>query len=80
MMAFMVGIIVAVVAVMMLWAAKVQKQVNERGGCPTCGIPVPMFRTPTSLRQSLWGGWTCVNCGTEMDREGQELRAGAKLR
>lgn len=76
----MIGIIVAVVAIMMVWAAKVQKDVNQRGGCPNCGTPVPMFRHPNSLRQAAWGGWTCVNCGTEMDRDGRELQPATKLR
>jgi hypothetical protein len=25
------------------------------------------------LRQALWGGWTCSNCGTEMDRSGNQV-------
>ena len=76
----LVGAMVAVVAIMMAWAAKVQKDVNERGGCPNCGMPVPRFRNPTSLHQALWGGWTCAECGTEMDRCGHEIEPQVKLR
>jgi hypothetical protein len=76
-MVVMVGVITGTLAIMLLWAGKIQREVNERGGCPNCGIPVPTFRHPTSLRQALWGGWTCSNCGTEMDRGGRELAANS---
>jgi hypothetical protein len=39
--------------------------------CPTCGTQQPARRKPTSLRQLMWGGWTCSNCGTEIDRHGK---------
>lgn len=72
------GIICAVVAVsMLLWANKAQQDVNAKGGCPECGTPVPRFRRPTSLRQALWGGWTCESCSTEMDRFGNEIGVSA---
>lgn len=76
----MVGTMVATVAIMMMWAAKLQKGVNDRGGCPSCGTPVPRFRNPRSLHQALWGGWTCSNCGTEMDRYGREIEPCVKLK
>jgi hypothetical protein len=41
--------------------------------CPTCGTQQPAIRKPTSLRQTLWGGWTCANCGTEIDRHGKAI-------
>lgn len=55
--------------------------------CPTCGhavhrVPVPCpacgtvgqrrFRRPTSLRQALWGGETCVVCGCDFDKWGRD--------
>jgi hypothetical protein len=67
------GSSVATVVIIMMLAATMQKKINAKGGCPSCGMPVPLFRTPTSLRQALRGGWTCSNCGTEMDREGNEI-------
>ena len=54
-------------------AAKVQRDVNAKGGCPRCGTPVPLFRVASSFRQMLWGGWTCSKCDTEMDRHGQRV-------
>jgi hypothetical protein len=71
--AVLTGSIVATIAIVMAIAASLQKQVNAKGGCPKCGTPVPMFRNPKSLRQALWGGWTCSNCGTEMDRSGNQV-------
>jgi len=59
--------------VIMLVAANAQRELNERGGCPECGFFVPLIRRPKSFSQALWGGWTCEQCGTEMDRRGREL-------
>ena len=65
--------IVLTIAVLTVLAFKMTKDVNDGGGCPVCGTPVPMYRHPTSLRQAFWGGWTCEDCGTEMDRHGRKL-------
>jgi hypothetical protein len=43
--------------------------------CPECGEPVPRFRKPANRRQALWGGWTCPNCGCEMDRRGRKVKS-----
>jgi len=45
----------------------------EPVNCPTCGSPTPQVRRPKSLRQSLWGGWTCGKCGCEMDKWGRPI-------
>lgn len=41
--------------------------------CPECQEPMPMVRTPANLRQTLWGGWTCNSCGTEVSKTGTLL-------
>ncbi len=41
--------------------------------CPKCGRKVPAIRKPTSARQAMWGGWTCSNCGCEIDKWGKEI-------
>lgn len=41
--------------------------------CPRCGTVVSFFRNPKSAQQMMWGGWTCTNCGCEMDRWGKEI-------
>ena len=41
--------------------------------CPNCGTKQPAQRKPTSFRQAIFGGWTCTNCGTEIDRHGHSI-------
>jgi hypothetical protein len=43
-------------------------------GCAQCGEPMPAIRKPANLRQALWGGWTCKQCGTENDKWGRQIR------
>ena len=43
--------------------------------CPDCDVKAPFVRTPTSIRQALWGGWTCSNCGCELDKWGKEINS-----
>jgi len=38
--------------------------------CPCCHEELPRFRLPKTARQLLWGGWTCRNCGNEINRHG----------
>lgn len=45
----------------------------NRAGCPDCGAALPTFRKPANARQALWGGWTCANCGCEIDKWGRKL-------
>lgn len=46
--------------------------------CPACATQQPGLRIPNSLRQTFWGGWTCANCGTEIDRRGHVLDQTAR--
>jgi hypothetical protein len=41
--------------------------------CPQCKSPLPHRRFPTSLNQLWWGGWTCKQCGCEVDSSGREI-------
>ena len=43
-----------------------------RRACPRCTTELPQTRKPASLKQALWGGWTCPDCGCEVDRLGRE--------
>lgn len=45
--------------------------------CPQCGTPAPMFRKPASWRQLMWGGWTCSECGLELDVSGRPVEGQA---
>jgi hypothetical protein len=48
--------------------------------CPQCGEPVPAVRVPKNRRQTLWGGWTCDECGCEIDKWGREVPGTQKRR
>jgi predicted RNA-binding Zn-ribbon protein involved in translation (DUF1610 family) len=41
--------------------------------CPDCGNELPFFRTPQNCREALLGGWTCPQCGLQLDRFGRRL-------
>jgi hypothetical protein len=41
--------------------------------CPRCRTPISQLRKPQSLKQALWGGSTCQQCGTESDKWGREV-------
>jgi hypothetical protein len=47
----------------------------SRKTCPRCGHPLPMIRKPSSKEETLWGGWTCQNCGAKVDKYGHERPA-----
>ena len=36
--------------------------------CPGCRKMHGQIRTPRNLREMLWGGFTCPQCGTEVDK------------
>jgi hypothetical protein len=43
--------------------------------CPQCGTSGPLVRAPRNIRQFLWGGCTCAQCGTEYDKWGKSVAA-----
>lgn len=47
--------------------------VGKAVSCPKCGAAMPLFRKPTSVRQGMFGGYTCPACGTEMDAAGRPM-------
>ena len=57
---------IAALIVVVVWARKAGIKV-----CPRCSGTLPDFRFPTSLRQAMWGGWTCPRCHGEFDRQGK---------
>jgi hypothetical protein len=39
--------------------------------CAECAAPAPIVaRIPKTPYQALWGGWTCEQCGLELDKWG----------
>jgi len=71
--AVLIGSITSTLAIIALLNWSINKKVNAEGGCPECRTPVPLYRRPTSLRQAVWGGWTCNTCFSELDRRGNLL-------
>jgi hypothetical protein len=63
------GVVGGLVGVVILVWALLQK----RKACPECGTPMPKVRRPANRRQMLWGGWTCPECGCEIDRRGRRV-------
>lgn len=41
--------------------------------CPGCVTPLARLRRPSSVRQALWGGYTCPSCHREIDKWGREI-------
>lgn len=47
------------------------------GPCLQCGTPVPIIRKPANWQQAMWGGWTCPECGLELDKWGRPVEGQA---
>jgi hypothetical protein len=41
--------------------------------CRQCDTLAPVLRKPANLNQMLWGGWTCAECGLELDKWGEPV-------
>jgi hypothetical protein len=45
----------------------------RKATCLKCGEPAPLVRMPANWDQTLWGGWTCPQCGFELDKFGNPV-------
>ena len=63
------GVVGGLVGVVLVVIALLQKP----KACPDCRTPMPKVRRPANRRQMLWGGWTCPECGCEIDRRGRKV-------
>jgi hypothetical protein len=71
---------VGLVAVIYGTLAKTRWGINLGNvSCPRCNSLLPQVRKPRSLQQSMWGGWTCPNCGVEVDKWGREVNTTNSL-
>ena len=41
--------------------------------CPECGWELRVIRKPTTIKQVIWGGWTCPVCGCQIDKWGMQI-------
>jgi hypothetical protein len=68
-----------VAAVIYGTVAKTQWGINIRPPktCPVCGADLPKTpRRPASVTEALWGGNTCRNGGTRVDKWGRQIGGG----
>jgi len=63
----LIGLVAVLVLVFVVWPIL-------RVRCENCGEELRMWRIPPNRQQAFFGGWTCPNCGRELDRRGR-LRA-----
>lgn len=49
----------------------IYRQLKTPAKCVECGAMLPKFRGPRTVGQLLWGGWTCQQCGCELNCYGQ---------
>jgi hypothetical protein len=74
----LLGLLVLLGVILVLYGTSVRNTwgVNVKAAhCPQCNAPAPGVRIPMSLREFLWGGWTCRSCGTRVDKWGREIPA-----
>lgn len=51
-----------------------------RPSCRQCATPAPLVRImPDNWQQILWGGWTCKECGIELDKYGWPIQTQKNL-
>ena len=78
--ATLLGIVLSIVILFLFTLIKKDSKYSKYGinlgkiYCPNCNLKQPFFRKPENERQKLYGGKTCENCGTEMDKYGTEIK------
>jgi predicted RNA-binding Zn-ribbon protein involved in translation (DUF1610 family) len=88
--AAMIGSTLFLLALLVLFGLVVRDTIRRRGRwgvnlkgltgmeCPECGEELPVVRTPKNRRQVLWGGYTCEECGCEIDKWGRKVEDDGK--
>jgi hypothetical protein len=71
--AVLIGSITSTLAIIALLNWSINKKVNAEGGCPNAARRYRYTDARPSLRQAVWGGWTCNTCFSELDRRGNLL-------
>ncbi len=72
--AYLIWIVLAlgVAAILYGTVAKTNWGINfSQVTCPTCRTPQPKVRKPADAQEVKWGGYTCAQCGTKMDKWGR---------
>lgn len=69
-------VIVAIVFIILFFKGRNKSKYGinlKRVNCPKCQTKQPIVRIPKNERQTLWGGYTCNKCNTEMDKYGRAI-------
>jgi len=61
---FIIGVFVGIII------ASIRKPIF----CPKCKTQFQLGKSKRTLHQILWGGWTCQNCGSEIERKGNLIK------
>lgn len=75
-----IAVIIGAGAFLLLTLIKKDSKFSDFGiklgsvSCPKCNQKQPIIRKPKNKRQALYGGYTCNNCDTEMDKYGTEVK------
>jgi hypothetical protein len=64
--------------VVLVARAMAGKHSREVSHCSNCNAPIPFLRRSWSLRQVMWGGYTCLACGSEFDAYGGDIAPRVK--
>ncbi len=69
-----VGACVALLVISFLYGiARYVRFHLRRVDCPACGHRIPFVSYPGSAHQAELGGWTCSQCGAEIDEMGVDM-------
>jgi len=71
---FTLFFIVPIVFLVIATLCKSRWGINLKGAvCPNCKLLQAKVRKPNSVKQAMWGGWTCESCGCEADKWGRAI-------
>lgn len=73
----LVGVAVGlIVPVPLIWLVrKLGYPIGQAVHCARCNAELPVVRRPANFRQAMLGGFTCSQCGADLDRQGRERKA-----
>lgn len=66
--AFLPALIGAIAAAAVLTTLIVARQPVK---CEKCGAEQPKVRTPETMEQMMWGGYTCKSCSSHLNARGR---------
>jgi ribosomal protein L37AE/L43A len=65
------ALLVALVALGAVLAARLPPRTNQVGHCPSCRTPISLRRVSLAKSHALLGEWECPHCRRRMDKKGR---------